>query len=132
MEASVLLKTVGIRATPKRVALLHVLGKACEPLSAEILRSRVRGMDLVTIYRNLQEFVKTGIVQEVRFKDGIVRYEIAHTHHHHLVCTDCGFVEEIELCDMALLEKRVLRHSRRFKVISEHALEFFGLCKKCA
>lgn len=132
MEASNLLKAANIRATPKRVALLHALREVCEPLSAEILHTRLKGVDLVTVYRNLQEFVRAGIAQEVRFKDGIVRYEIAHTHHHHLVCTECGVVEEVEACDIAPLEHNVLKYSRRFKTISEHALEFFGLCKKCA
>lgn len=132
MNSTLLLKRVGLRATPRRVSLLGGLQKAHGPLSAEDLHREVRGLDLVTVYRNLQEFVKAGIAAEVRFKDGIVRYEIAHAHHHHLVCTDCGLVEEIAACDMAPLEKRVLQGSRRFTRISEHALEFFGLCKKCA
>lgn len=131
MEEELLLTRAHLRATPRRISLLGTLRKTHGPLSAEDLHRRVRGIDLVTIYRNLQEFVKAGIAQEVRFKDGIVRYEIAHTHHHHLVCTDCGVIEEIETCDIESLEKNVLHSSRRFTMISEHALEFFGLCKKC-
>lgn len=131
MQAPRTLASAPFRATPKRIALMAVLQKAGQPLSAEVLHSQMQEIDLVTVYRNLQEFLKAGIVHEVRFKDGIVRYELAHTHHHHIVCTTCGLVEELDMCDVAL-EKKALKHARHFRTVSEHALEFFGVCKKCA
>ena len=131
MKSPTILAGAPFRATPKRIALMTTLKKAEQPLSAEIIHTQMRGVDLVTVYRNLQEFLKAGIVHEVRFKDGIVRYELAHSHHHHIVCTTCGLVEELDMCEAAL-EKKALKHSRRFATVSEHALEFFGLCKKCA
>ena len=132
MDGPILLRSARLRATPKRIRLLEVLHIMGRPLSVDALHTQVKGMDLVTVYRTMQAFVRAGLVREVRFKDAIVRYEFAHGHHHHLVCTDCGVVEEIEACDVAPLEKNVLKHSHHFKTISEHALEFFGLCKKCA
>ena len=131
MDLKHLLTTAHIRVTPKRLTLLSALSRTRQPSSAEMLHARVGEMDLVTIYRNLQEFRKAGIVREVRFKDGIARYELSHSHHHHLVCTACGLIEELDVCE-GTLEKKALQHSRCFEAISEHALEFFGLCKKCA
>ncbi len=132
MDGRMLLRSRKLRATPKRIRLLEVLHRLERPLAVETLHAQVKGMDLVTVYRTMQAFVRAGLVREVRFKDAVVRYEFAHGHHHHhLVCTGCGVVEEIEACDVTQLEKNVLKYSQSFTSISEHALEFFGLCKKC-
>jgi Fur family ferric uptake transcriptional regulator len=78
-------------------------------------------------------FVARGLAREVRFKDGIVRYELAEKyHHHHLVCTNCGRIDELPHCDMRALERWALRGSRHFARVDEHALEFFGTCAACA
>lgn len=132
MNAPLLLRAAKLRVTPKRIRLLEVLHDAGRPLSVDVLHGKVKDVDLATVYRTMETFVRVGLLREVRFRDAIVRYEFAHGHHHHLVCTDCGVVEEIDACEVAPLENKVLKHSRRFKTISEHALEFFGLCKKCA
>ena len=130
MSAETILKEAKLRATPKRVALLSALQSARSPRTAEELHKAVKS-DLVTIYRNLQSLVGAGIVSEVRFKDSSVRYELAHGHHHHIVCTGCGAVEELDGCDNSPLESQALRASERFSRIEEHALEFFGVCKSC-
>lgn len=124
-----ILRTKGLRGTPKRVALMRALMKAKRPMTAEEIHIEVRA-DLVTIYRNLQNLVSAGIAHEVRFKDASVRYEFAHGHHHHVVCTKCGVVMELAACDVSALEKNALRSSG-FATIEEHSLEFFGLCRAC-
>ncbi len=111
---------------------MKILQSCTGPLTAEEVRARVADVDLVTVYRTLQSLHAAELAHEVRFKDGVMRYELSGGHHHHLVCTDCGVVEELEACDVEPLEKKVLKNSRGFKTISEHALEFFGLCNKCA
>lgn len=126
-----MLRKSGLRATPKRVALLTVLKGSHEPRTAEELHAKVHS-DLVTIYRNLKSLVAAGIVSETRFKDSTVRYELAHGHHHHVVCTRCGLVEELHGCNNAPLERQALHASRKFQRINEHALEFFGVCRSCA
>lgn len=130
MSTQELLKARGLRATPKRVALLGILQKAAHPMTAEEMHVNVRA-DLVTVYRNLQNLVRAGIVHEVRFKDSSVRYEFSHGHHHHVVCTSCGIIEELAACDVSALQKNALRTSG-FSAINEHSLEFFGLCRACA
>lgn len=131
MSAVQLLKEKGLRATPKRIALLETLSRARKPKTAEELHAEVAS-DLVTVYRNLQSLVAAELVSEVRLKDASVRYEFTHGHHHHLVCTECNTIEELDSCDLASLEKSVLKKSSRFASIDEHSLEFFGLCKSCA
>lgn len=125
------LRTAGLRVTPQRLALLNALRKAHTPQTAEELHARADA-DLVTVYRNLQALVAAGIASEVRFKDSSVRYELSHGHHHHIVCTGCGTVEELDSCDNSPLESQALRASEHFSRIEEHALEFFGTCVTCA
>ena len=128
-----LLKKSALRATPKRVALLALLKRTQKPLTAEDIHKTMQDIDLVTVYRNLQSLVTVVLVREVRFKDASVRYEFASSaHHHHLVCTNCGTVDELPECDVRSLEKHALEASSRFKLINEHSLEFFGTCRACA
>ncbi len=129
-----LLRARGIRPTPRRTALLDTLSRTSIPITAEMLHKCVPKMDLVTVYRTLESLVAARLVREVRFKDAIVRYEIAeeHRHHHHLVCTRCGTVDELPECDLQQLENTVLRRSKKFARVDEHSLEFFGTCVSCA
>lgn len=127
------LKVKGLRPTPRRLALVDALKAAKTPKTVDELRMRLKDVDLVTIYRNLQLLVEAGLVREVRFKDASVRYELAGgEHHHHLVCTSCGKVDELEGCNVSLFEKKALRQTERFATINEHSLEFFGTCVACA
>lgn len=126
-----ILRNAGVRPTPRRIAVFDALAGG-DVASADDLHKRVKS-DLVTVYRALEIFVEKGLVREVRFKDGIVRYEIAKkSHHHHIVCTRCGRVDELPHCDMHTIEKQALRESRHFARVEEHSLEFFGTCTSCA
>lgn len=126
------LRSRKLRATPHRIALWEALSKKHAPATAEDMHREVDA-DLVTIYRNLQSLVAAGLVREVRFKDTTVRYEIVHGgHHHHIVCTGCGVVDELPECTITSLEKPVLQASEKFVSIDEHSLEFFGTCRACA
>ena len=74
-----------------------------------------------------------GVVQQFNFGDGIARFELVGEgcggHHHHLVCTGCARVVEIEECFAEDIEKRLAARNR-FKAVT-HKLEFFGLCPQC-
>ncbi len=132
-QAAELLRSAKVRTTTHRIAVVHELMRAKKPLTAEELRTRVKSADLVTIYRALEQFNKAGIAHAVRLKDGVVRFEISHGHHHHhLVCTRCGEIDELPDCDVRSLEKNALASATRFASIEEHALEFFGTCTTCA
>lgn len=128
-----LLREKGLRATPHRVAVLRALQEAASPVPAEKLHTAITSIDLVTVYRTLQSLVVSGLAREVRFKDSSVRYEFAGgEHHHHLVCTTCGMIDELPECDFSALEADVLAKSASFASVDEHALEFFGTCTSCA
>lgn len=128
-----LLREAGFRATPGRIALLLALAEVEKPLTVAALHARVKkNLDPVTLYRALESLAKKGIVKRVDFRHGHAHYELQQRHHHHLVCTDCGVVEDVEICPAEKLETQVVKGSRRFKSIYSHNLEFFGRCKACA
>lgn len=100
----------------------------------EEIHRRMESADLVTVYRNLQNLLKVGLVREVRFKDSAVLYELSAEgdHHHHVVCRSCGLIDELEECGPYDLEASALKTATRFASIDEHSLEFFGTCRACA
>ncbi len=130
------LRTGGFRATTGRIQLLLLLEKAGTPLSiqkiAEIWKGRVP--DIATLYRSLTDLNSAGIVRRIDLNSGTAHFEYtpSRPHHHHIVCNDCGKVEELEHCSVSGLEKKLMRESEHFKSIYSHNLEFFGRCTACA
>jgi Fur family transcriptional regulator, ferric uptake regulator len=129
-----LLKEHSYRVTPGRMALLLFLKHAKKPLSAgDIQKQLSHPMNKVTLYRALEDFSQSKIVAKISLRDSVTYYEFIHAghHHHHIVCEQCGKLEDIESCDAVSLQKEILKHSKNFKSINSHSLEFFGICKGC-
>ncbi len=132
-----LLRLRQVKATPRRVLLLKLLQEKHEPLAAEVIYSFLRDrLDRVTVYRTLETFEMAGIVVKVNVRGSREYYELAPAagaeHHHHLVCSDCGEVEDVDVPEPKNFEKSILRQSKQFKEITSHSLEFFGTCRSCA
>ena len=125
------LRRKGLNVTRRRVDILKLLGKAHTPLSAEQMHEKLVGSDLVTVYRTLQSFEDAGLVSKIRLGGGGARFERAGVHHHHLVCTSCEKIEELDMPEKDM-NKAALKSSKTFSRVSAHSLEFFGLCRNCA
>ncbi|NLW46837.1 MAG: transcriptional repressor [Firmicutes bacterium] len=84
-----------------------------------------------TIYRTLKLFVECGLASEMKFKDGITRYEhrFGHEHHDHLICVRCGQLIEVVEPEIEELQEKLAR-KHNFK-IEHHRMELYGICKKC-
>ncbi len=133
MSTKETLKNASLKATPSRIALLNALRKGEGPMTVEELHNDINATDLVTVYRGLQSFIEHGLAREVHLKNGPTRYESAEgTHHHHVVCTQCGLIDELPGCDFSAAETLALSKSTHFATISEHTLEFFGSCHTCS
>lgn len=124
--------SVGLKVTPNRLAILEVFSSDCRPINAEYIFQKLQGqnINLVTIYRTLSTFEEKGILRFVNVHTDSAHYELAEHHHHHLICKDCGVIEEISICNK-LLDKDALSQSKKFNFIESHSVEFFGVCKKC-
>ena len=128
-----ILKQEGYSLTQPRRAILAVLSPT--PLSAQDLEKKLkrRGIkiDLVTIYRVLDIFAKLGFVRKTQFEEKTARYEmvVGQKHHHHAICQACGTIEDIAIDEKRLIKQ--VEQRAKFRV-QRHAVEFFGLCLKCA
>ena len=129
------LKQKGYRLTVGRKAIAKLIAGNLKPFSAAelhgMLKKKGQAVDKVSVYRELSVLAKEGIVRSVNFNDGIQRYELADTdHHHHLVCLKCNAIEDVHMDhDLDGMEKKIAKE-KKFKVL-EHSLEFYGVCRKC-
>lgn len=123
------------RLTGPRQAVFEVLCRAQHPLSIKDIHSALpKGdSDLVTVYRSVALLEELHLVKRFDLGDGAARYELLREgddgHHHHLVCTCCADVVEIEECAIMELEARIAARNG-FKAVT-HRLEFFGICPTC-
>lgn len=133
MDIANQLKTKNLRLTDCRVQVMECLQRADKPLDVAGVLATVNqkepSFDQATVYRTLDTLVSSGLVKEVDFREGKLRYEIEGEHHHHLVCTKCGRVQPIHEACLSIKEKNILK-KYKFKV-TEHHLEFFGMCEDC-
>lgn len=127
------LRKVGYKATPSRLKVLAILEKTKRPLSPQVVIETLgRQADQATVYRIFKKLKNTGIIRQVDFRHNHPHYELADTRdHHHLICLNCGFSEEVTGCDLDLAKQSILRQTKHFGEIREHALEFYGTCKNC-
>lgn len=128
-----LLRKSGYKATPSRLAILGVFRANQKPLSAQaVIDYLPRGTDQVTVYRTLKSFKEKGIIKQIDLRHNHAHYELANiAEHHHLICLSCGKIEDVHHCDIEATEGAVLRSSKHFAEIRQHALEFYGICKAC-
>ncbi|MBC8095688.1 MAG: transcriptional repressor [Akkermansiaceae bacterium] len=123
------------KLTGARESILRILREQAHPLSnKEIFAALPKGnCDLATVYRSLHLLEKTGMVKRFDLGDGVARFELLcegdDGHHHHLVCTRCSDVVEIEECAMQSFEVQIAERNG-FKAVT-HRLEFFGICPNC-
>lgn len=132
-ESKLQLRDFGLKATPARLELLDVLKHAGGPLTVRQILAKIKGVlpDQVTLYRNMETLSYSGAVKVMRFTGRSSYYEIAGTHHHHLVCESCGKITELPGCRAARLEVEKVKNAG-FASVKRHNLEYIGLCKKCA
>lgn len=95
-----LLASRGLRVTEQRVLLLQELVKVKAPISHPELTERMSqsGLDRATIYRNLLTLAEAGVLTRTQLGDQVWRFDLPrttssdHSHHPHLVCSECGNV----------------------------------------
>lgn len=129
----------GVRFTGGRRQVVAALERSDGPRSAAEIHQELAGrVPVSSVYRTLAVLEEAGVVEPHHGARGVTRYEIAEWlagHHHHLVCVECGAVEDIELPER--LERQLeslvgqVTGLSSFKS-SGHALEVDGRCSRCA
>jgi Fur family ferric uptake transcriptional regulator len=128
------LKSSGLKATLPRLRILNLFeSKALRHMSADdVYRLLLQdGIDigLATVYRVLTQFEHAGLLKRHHFESGKAVFELNQGgHHDHLVCLQCGRVEEFYDAEIERRQERVARE-RGFS-INEHSLYLYADCTK--
>jgi Fur family transcriptional regulator, ferric uptake regulator len=128
-----LVRRTGGRATPARRLLLTALFGSGEHRSAEELAAEVHAqapdVHLSTIYRNLEELERLGIIDSTRLGSGPATYHLASAAHGHLVCEKCGTMTEVP--DEIFSELVRVAGAEYGFAINPHRFAVMGLCANC-
>jgi Fur family ferric uptake transcriptional regulator len=128
------LKSSGLKATLPRIKILEVFQQAAQRhMTAEevykILLHDGSDIGLATVYRVLMQFEQAGLLSRSNFESGKAVYELNEGQHHdHLVCLDCGRVEEF--FDPEIEKRQQMIAKTRGFVLQEHALSLYATCSK--
>ncbi len=133
------LRAKEVRFTTRRELVLKVFMENNDKhLSAEeiynLVKMKAPDIGLATVYRTLELFLDFDFIHAIDFGDGRKRYELGaaekDTHrHHHLICTKCGGIIEVNEDLLDELESRVKK--KHGFTVTDHQLKNFSICKKC-
>ena len=118
------------RVTPSRRAVIAAVLAQDGHFTADDLVTRCRGAGRATVFRTLRLLTDLGVVCRVLMEDGSMRYLVSERgHHHHLVCTGCGKVQDLDACAITDFV-RELSGTTGYEV-DGHWLELYGRCVEC-
>lgn len=128
------LKSTGLKATLPRLKVLEIFqnGTQRHMTAEDVFRALLvdrSDVGLATVYRVLTQFEQAGILSRSNFEGGKAIYELNEGQHHdHLVCLDCGKVEEFFDADIENRQHAVAQ-AKGF-MIAEHSLSLYAHCTK--
>ncbi|HYW58427.1 MAG TPA: ferric iron uptake transcriptional regulator [Polaromonas sp.] len=128
------LKSTGLKATLPRLKILEIFqaGKQRHMTAEDVFRVLLEDrsdIGLATVYRVLTQFEQAGLLNRSNFEAGKAVYEINEGQHHdHLVCLDCGRVEEFYDADIEKRQHSVAK-AKGF-AIADHSLSIYANCTK--
>ncbi|MFM8303939.1 MAG: Fur family transcriptional regulator [Actinomycetota bacterium] len=132
------LRCAGQRRTPNRDALVGVLAAARRPLTIPEILEADGDLAQSSVYRNLVLLEQAGVVHRIVTNAEFARFELAEDltgdHHHHLICTRCGGVEDAPAS--ASIERAVhqaideVERATGFRTTA-HRIDLVGLCRDC-
>ena len=110
--------------------MVEAVAATTAPFTPLELYERVRrttpGLGLATIYRTVELLRRAGSIRRLAGSDAYVRCRPGH--HHHLVCLECGDVQETELCAAPAAAELERRHGF---AAATHELDIYGTCARC-
>ena len=126
-------RRAGLPITHQRQVIYDVLmSMPGHPSPEEVyakVRKRIPSISLATVYKNLNRFLKAGLVQETSVHHGSLRVEVNDRPHHHVVCSSCKKIEDIDSDQIGPLHVRG-RLPKGFAV-QRFSVDVIGLCARC-
>ena len=128
------LRKAGLKVTLPRLKILEILAsgtprhQSAEGIYKQLIESN-EDIGLATVYRVLTQFEAAGLVVRHHFENGMAVFELNEGEHHdHIICMDCGRVEEFVDCG---IERRQTDVATRLGfAIEEHNLILYGRCRR--
>lgn len=124
----------GVRLTPQRDVLLRVLSETIGHPTADDLVQKVRAVlpsvSHATVYRNVQELVRAGLIGTLERAGGAMQFEVNPEAHHHFVCRGCGQVWDVYLANVGIRLDRRRSRLTGFQ-IDRREVQLHGLCARC-
>ncbi|MFY8179218.1 MAG: ferric iron uptake transcriptional regulator [Limnohabitans sp.] len=128
------LKSTGLKVTAPRLKILELFQKGsqrhmtAEDVYRQLILQKME-IGLATVYRVLMQFEQADILKRSHFESERAVYELNEGEHHdHLVCLDCGRVEEFHDAEIEALQIKIAQ--RQGFEIADHALSLYANCKK--
>lgn len=132
------LKEKGYKLTPQRRAIVDIIiqNAGCHLTTEELydlVKNECPEIGLATVYRTVQLLEELGVVSKLDLNDGCYRYELVREdenhQHHHLICSQCGKVIEVQGDLLEVLEHEI--ESKYDFKIRNHSVKFYGICSDC-
>jgi len=126
-----LLRDHGIKVTPQRLSIVNELSGRVHLSIDElynIIKKSFPSISLATVYKNINAMMDQNFIQELKIPNQKSRYELNKPSHSHVVCQECGKVEDLHL-ELDKLSNEASKKST-YKINSE-SLIFLGVCPNC-
>jgi Fur family peroxide stress response transcriptional regulator len=128
-----LLQESGLKATFQRMNILESIEKhghmSIDMIYEEVVKTHP-SLSLATIYKNIILMVENGVLVEVPIEGKKSKYELAKNDHIHLVCTECGDVEDRPYNETANALFSSMSDEENF-FISKQQINLYGVCSEC-
>lgn len=126
-----LLKEHQLKVTPQRVGILNIIAHTGH-ISVEDLFESVRktfsNISLSTLYKNINAMMEVSLLKEVKIPHAKSKFEIIKSEHSHVLCENCGKLEDIVLELQNVVQKAI--DSSGYK-LSENSFILSGICPQC-
>jgi Fur family transcriptional regulator, peroxide stress response regulator len=123
----------GLTATHQRQVLFEVMQTMPgHPSPEEVyarVKKRVPAISLATVYKNIHLFVERGVLKQLSVHHGSLRVELNSIHHHHMVCSHCKAITDIEEKDLGVLPA-VQELPGGFQA-ERYSIDVIGICAAC-
>lgn len=123
----------GIAVTHQRQVLYETMqGMHGHPSPEEVyasVKEHIPSISLATVYKNIHLFVESGVLRELSMHHGTLRVEMNREPHHHLVCSVCKKVVDVDDAELGIGEPRT-RLASGF-VVERVSVDAIGVCPEC-
>lgn len=128
------LKKANLRVTPQRVAICEYLTQNNNHPTALMIYDEVKlahpNISLMTVYNTLNALTEQGLINEIgKLQDEYAHFDQYTKRHLHLMCVDCGEIEDLEIEALNSVEANIAEQSGFF--IDRAKLIYYGVCRGC-